>query len=961
METAANPSSAPAVATLDLVLEALIAMASDTPLPKQMEQLSGESASNAALAGWLLALQGKASRSAEELDQLRQAGPNAQFSAAAAETVGAMAMVEAGLVARAAGALERAEASPDFGARASERAASLAVHAQLLLTDGAAQAAGQAASAALDAAGVSHVAIWGYCLWAAAEVALAAEARDRALALAREVESLGVGGVLRARAALLVVRAGGGGAEAPVAVERVMEQLVTLGGGRDLGLSYMAMADLDATRPGGSPSSWLAKAQHILAESGTAADQHRLAKAFRVFGRREVDRVMDADVVGRVDHLRQRRARLWDVLAAQRDARTVGARGGPARTKADDVVDELLASVQRDEEELIKSVESIVVQRERITQLVSATQELGVLDDVDGLMAAIPVPALALSRSVGAQLFDLPDAWGLKPLQRAGAPIEVPFDELTREAVQALTDGKVHTLAAAEGQRRASTAGPTAVIPLKTAGSMVLVVQRSQNSGFTERELEQLTLYASFASASLARTRSTVELREAALRDAATLAAIRDGVLSLDRSGVVRAINDSAARLLRLNADAIRGRALADLPALAPVGEALQGGRGSAQGEVVSLPDCDVLIRWQRYEGGVVATMQELGTAQKLAHRLIAAPARFRFEDLVGEAAALQECLRDARRAASSDLPVLITGESGTGKEMLAQAIHNASPRAGQPFVGVNVAAIPRELLESELFGYERGAFTGAREGGQAGKFEVAERGTILLDELGDMPLEMQAKLLRVLQERTVQRLGGVKEIPVRARVIATTHRDLERAVAEGSFRLDLFHRIRVVHLRLPPLRERQGDIPRLVEHTLRRYTERVSRLPIKVAPNVMDTLVGYQWPGNVRELANLIEGEACLLAGSESVIEKVPAPLLRSRTPAPSSGAAAAARGPGEWPSAEDPVPPFEEVEKKLVAHALKKLGNVAAAAEALGLSKATLYNKIKQYKLRGNEGAGS
>jgi len=269
----------------------------------------------------------------------------------------------------------------------------------------------------------------------------------------------------------------------------------------------------------------------------------------------------------------------------------------------------------------------------------------------------------------------------------------------------------------------------------------------------------------------------------------------------------------------------------------------------------------------------------------------------------------------------------------------------------------VNVAAIPRELLESELFSYERGAFTGAREGGQAGKFEIAERGTILLDELGDMPLEMQAKLLRVLQERTVQRLGGVKEVPVRARVIATTHRDLERAVSEGSFRLDLFHRIRVVHLRLPPLRDRQGDIPRLVEHTLRRYTERVGRPYIRVEPKVMERLLSHDWPGNVRELANLIEGEACLLSPGEATIERVPAPLLRSSRPgeAPKAGGGVAAR-PGAWPSDEDPVLAFEEVEKRLVAHALRRMGgNVAAAAEALGLSKATLYNKIKQYQLRG------
>ena len=950
----ADPSLPLAPASRDLVLEALCAMASDEPLSTQLEVLSGDPAVTAALSAWLLALQGRAAGSAERLEQLRQAGPSLQVTAAAAETVGAMAMLEAGLVARAAGALERAEACQDFGVRSSEQAVSLAVHALLLLTDAAPPAAGQAASAALDAAGASHVAIWGYCLLAAAEVSLARDARDRALALAREVETLGVGGVLRARASLLVVRAGGGGADAPAVVERVTEALVALGAVRDLGLAYLAMADLDATRPGGSPASWLTKAQHILADRGTASDQQRLAKAFRVFGRREVDRVMDADVVGRVDHLRQRRARLRDVLAAQRDARG-GKTGG--RTKADEVVDELLASVQRDEEELIKSVESIVVQRERITQLVSATQELGSLGDVEQLLRAIPGPALALSRSTGAQLFELSASWGLKPLPRAGAPIDVPFDELGKEATSALQEGKVRTMAAGTDPnptRRESTSGRTAIVPLKEAGPMVLVVQRATQSAFTERELDQLTLYSSFAGASLARTKTNNELREAALRDAATLAAIRDGVLSLDGKGVVRAINDSAARLLQLDIEGIRGRPLAEVPALAPVAEALSGGRGSAQGEVVSLPDCDVLIRWQRYEGGVVATMQELGTAQKLAHRLISAPARFRFDDLVGDSPELLECIRDARRAAPSDLPVLITGESGTGKELLAQAIHNASPRASQPFVGVNVAAIPRELLESELFGYERGAFTGAREGGQAGKFEVAERGTILLDELGDMPLEMQAKLLRVLQERTVQRLGGVKEVPVRARVIATTHRDLERAVQEGSFRLDLFHRIRVVHLRLPPLRDRQGDIPRLVEHTLRRYTERVGRQPLRVEPKVMDRLVAHDWPGNVRELANLIEGEACLLAAGENSIERVPAPLLRSR-PGDAPKAAGASRSPGAWPADEDPVLAFEEVEKRLVVHALRRMGgNVAAAAEALGLSKATLYNKIKQYQLR-------
>jgi transcriptional regulator with PAS, ATPase and Fis domain len=272
---------------------------------------------------------------------------------------------------------------------------------------------------------------------------------------------------------------------------------------------------------------------------------------------------------------------------------------------------------------------------------------------------------------------------------------------------------------------------------------------------------------------------------------------------------------------------------------------------------------------------------------------------------------------------------------------MLAQAIHQASAQQNAPFVGINVAAIPRELVESELFGHERGAFTGARSGGSPGKFELAERGTLLLDEIGDMPLEMQAKLLRVLQERIVQRLGGTRDISIYARVIATTHRDLERAVEEGSFRLDLFHRLRAVHVRLPALRDRRGDIPALVEQQLRRYAERLGRAPLAIAPPVMDALLAYHWPGYVRELANLVEGEASLLPAGKSVLERVP-PALR--------GQRRAAVGPSFPPG----VMPLAELERLACEKALAEFGgNVAKAARALGVAKNTLYAKARRFGL--------
>jgi transcriptional regulator with PAS, ATPase and Fis domain len=338
-----------------------------------------------------------------------------------------------------------------------------------------------------------------------------------------------------------------------------------------------------------------------------------------------------------------------------------------------------------------------------------------------------------------------------------------------------------------------------------------------------------------------------------------------------------------------------------------------------------------------------------------LPHRvqeLESLPLYYTFKDLLGEDPAFQECLGEARLAARSDVSILITGESGTGKELLAQAIHNASPRAQLPFMGLNVAAIPRELLESELFGYERGAFTGARERGHLGKLEQAQAGTLLLDEIGDMPLEMQVKLLRVLQERVFQRLGGTQNLALRARVMASTHHDLEHAVEQGRFRLDLFHRLRVVHLHLPPLRERRGDIPLLVMHHLRHYASRHHRPPLQVAPHVMAELQAYDWPGNVRELANLLEGAACLLPEGEQLLDRTPRLLVEGLR------RQQARRGAAPDPGVVLPagrVVPMEEVERHAMVHALRHCdGNITRAAKALGVSKGTLYSKIRRYGLQ-------
>jgi transcriptional regulator with PAS, ATPase and Fis domain len=313
---------------------------------------------------------------------------------------------------------------------------------------------------------------------------------------------------------------------------------------------------------------------------------------------------------------------------------------------------------------------------------------------------------------------------------------------------------------------------------------------------------------------------------------------------------------------------------------------------------------------------------------------------RYGFRDFVGKHPALMQVLEHAERVAQLDLPILISGESGTGKELLAQAIHSASPRASAPFVGINVIAIPRELLESELFGYEGGAFTGARSSGRTGSFGEAGRGTLLLDEIGDMPLEMQGKLLRVLQERVVQRVGGGM-VPVLARVIATTNCDLEQAVRSGRFRLDLFHRLRVVHLHLPALRERRGDVRLLIERHLRLHAERCDGEAVKIEPAVLAAMEAYDWPGNVRELLNVLDSELALLPAGGNSLSVVPEALRRP--------AAGAWGSPASTPTESEGVPPLSEIVRRACREAVARHGgNVSSAARALGIAKGTLYRRI-------------
>ncbi len=313
---------------------------------------------------------------------------------------------------------------------------------------------------------------------------------------------------------------------------------------------------------------------------------------------------------------------------------------------------------------------------------------------------------------------------------------------------------------------------------------------------------------------------------------------------------------------------------------------------------------------------------------------------RYRFDAVIGESGRIREVLDLAGRVAASDASVLVTGESGTGKELLAKGIHFNSPRREGPFVAVNCAAIPENLIESELFGHVKGAFTGAIRD-REGKFEQAEGGTLFLDEIGDLRVDLQAKILRALQERQVDRVGGKQPVPVDVRIIAATNKDIERAIKDGTFREDLYYRLSVITVQMPPLRERREDIPLLADHFLRKFN---TGQTIRLEPDAAALLRAYGWPGNVRELENVIQ-RASVLRRSDAVTAADLPDKFRTGTTSlehvilnlPETGIS------------------LEDLEKSLIVKALEKhKGNQTRAAEYLGITRPTLIYRMEKYGIK-------
>ena len=453
----------------------------------------------------------------------------------------------------------------------------------------------------------------------------------------------------------------------------------------------------------------------------------------------------------------------------------------------------------------------------------------------------------------------------------------------------------------------------------------------------------------------------TSQLRERErMRDLATTNQYLRALIESDSRGIVTV--DSHGRIVQTNRSA---RRLFSLP-VSPAGrdfEDFTGGRSGVLEHLATGKSFKAREILARHSGmthfasfdpicmsngevvGGLLTVQEKKEVMGMAVEVTGSHAHFTFDSILGSSACLGQALRHARIAAASTAPVLLCGETGTGKELFAQAIHNGGERRNRPFVAINCGAIPKELLESELFGYEEGAFTGARKGGRPGKFELADSGTLFLDEIGDMPFDMQVKLLRVLQTGEIQRVGGLRTVPVDLRVISATNKDLRQAIEQQKFRADLYYRISTLNILVPPLRERPEDILPLAEYFIQRHRLRLNKPTAVLPPDTAAMLTAHAWPGNVRQLESAVERAMHLAEGGDLLAEHFGiAGLERTRQAAPSEPSG----GPGQGT--------LEDLEQRAVAEALARHnGNIRAASRALGVSRPTLYRKLKKMAGRG------
>ncbi|MDF2890499.1 MAG: sigma-54 factor interaction protein [Clostridia bacterium] len=445
---------------------------------------------------------------------------------------------------------------------------------------------------------------------------------------------------------------------------------------------------------------------------------------------------------------------------------------------------------------------------------------------------------------------------------------------------------------------------------------------------------------------------SAMKLENSLEKNIAILNAVHDGVIAIDRHGIIEQVNHSASVLLHIRSEQYIGKNIEQLLPNSVLDEIIKENRHFVDKQVgITIDNKKIYVFLTSHPvnrhtlfGGAVLSFKSAKEITSLAHNFtLSGTQPITFDNIIGQSTTIKSITELSKRVSISDSTVLIRGESGTGKELFARAIHNESLRSNGPFIAVNCAAIPEPLLESELFGYVEGAFTGARRGGKPGKCELAAGGTLFLDEVGDIPLFLQSKFLRMLQERTIERVGGTKTIPIDVRIIAATHRDLESMIENKEFREDLYYRINVIPIVLPPLRERRDDIYSISKHFINKYAIRMGKDITDISHETIEALRNYSWPGNIRELENSIEYavnvETTNFVTLNSLPTRIKASIESTNTKI-------------ENPQKINDT--IRAVEMNEIISAINKFGwtttGKQAAADHLGISLATLYRWLKK-----------
>ncbi|MDA3863231.1 MAG: sigma 54-interacting transcriptional regulator [Deltaproteobacteria bacterium] len=708
-----------------------------------------------------------------------------------------------------------------------------------------------------------------------------------------------------------------------------------------------------------SPAFYLAKAQTLFLNYGSIKDLEKVSRNFKKFGRRDSDKYKNQEIEqysNQISYLQSKIEKIIRNLLETAIADTQLFFPGKDKQKEGISLQQLknlldaLADIHRkiiqtkwNSVKLVEKAKKLGVQKNRLTSMLEVNRQLTSINDPKKLLTVLNKQIIKVVKADGCGFYPLAEHLNISA--KSKGTVNTNWKNLIESKWQ-------NNFASTISGKHLSYL----IVPVKSPHHLygyVFVDKSFSHLVFSSTDIEIVKGICSQTATLLDNKLANDILYQESLKNKVIVESISDGIILIDKNHKISSINKNATEFLQSKADYLLGKNLLQLKQ--KWAAKLITGLNEKTPFLMKINNMEMMvsakpvINREKQVINYLFSLSSLQNIKKTATSISTTEPKYTFASLRGKSPNSLQKIKLARNAATSSSDILITGESGTGKEVFAQAIHNASPNSKGPFVAINCAAIPGELLESELFGYEEGSFTGASKGGKPGKIELAEGGTLLLDEIGDMPLDMQAKILRVIQERQFRRIGGTLEYIFDARIIYTTNRNLDELVKINQFRKDLLYRLRVIQINLPPLRERREDIPILTNHFLRVFSDKTAKKNLKISKKVMQALKNYDWEGNVRELEHIVESLVNLLPPGNNLIERIPEPVKAGTKPAINNNIKAK-------PDTNNLT--RQQLEKQLIIDVLKKTsGCITESAKILELSRGTVYNKIKKFNINHHE----